>query len=158
MSELINGKGPEEIKTALGLCSEICFGRSDCPYYDGVNEKCQTKLTFDALALIAHLEAERDAALAKVPKWIKPKEELPKGGKNDMEFCEIVNIVLKNGNVTSGWLNGYEGFAYVIRDDNDYISRVPIKDVEYWMPLQKHPRAKTEPPKEEDHGQADAEP
>ena len=64
MGELNNGRTLGEIKAALVMCSEICFGRSDCPYYDGVNERCQTKLTFNALSLIERLESERDAALA----------------------------------------------------------------------------------------------
>lgn len=149
-------KTPEEIKTGirkcLGFgadCDDVC---DPCPYWSE-GQLCRGALCHDAIAYFEKLEKNaslntmRDAELAKVPRWIKPKEELPKGGKSDMEFCEIVNIVLKNGDVTSGWMNGYEGFAYVIRGDNDYISRVPITDVEYWMPLPKHPRAKPEPPK-----------
>ena len=75
MGELINGRTPEEIKQALKHCNEpvpaACTG---CPY----NGTClEHAPEIDALALIEHLEAERDAALAKVPKWISVKERLP---------------------------------------------------------------------------------
>ena len=75
MSELINGRTPGEIKQALKHCNEpvptACTG---CPY----NGTClEHAPEIDALALIEHLEAERDAALAKALKWISVKERLP---------------------------------------------------------------------------------
>ena len=82
MSELINGRTPEEIKAALCVCTsaEACnlYG---C-YYSADND-CRTTLMRDALALIERLESERDAALAKVPKWISVEErsEPPQDGE-----------------------------------------------------------------------------
>ena len=145
MGEAINGRTPEQIKIGLSCsgskgnvkCSECAycmgqFGDEDCNY------ECD-QIDNDALALIEHLEV-------KVPKWIKVKDGMPKGGDpNSMEVCEIVNLVTKEGDVTSGWINGQEGYAYLIRGENDYISRVPITEVEYWMPLQKHPRYRQAP-------------
>lgn len=126
MSDLINGRTPEEIKTSLRMCSEICFGRSDCPYYDGVNEKCQTKLTFDALALIKHLESERDAALAKVPRWISVEDMLPENFRSVI----ILRDDVPNGGLSEvGWRIG------------EYWSVPNGVKVTHWMPL-------PEPPKE----------
>ena len=144
--ELINGKRPEQIKSALRICTTIGCSctKHNCAYED--DGDCSGRVMRDALGLIKSLESERDAALAKVPKWIKVKDGMPKGGDpNSMEVCEIVNLVTKEGDVTSGWINGQEGFAYLIRGENDYISRVPITEVEYWMPLQKHPRYRQAP-------------
>lgn len=73
MIELINGKTPEEIKSALSRCGTYNRCRSekngDCPYYvDCLIGIHRMKPMKDALAMIERLEAERDAALAKVPK------------------------------------------------------------------------------------------
>ena len=77
MSKPINGRTPEEIKAALCVCTsaEACnlYG---C-YYSADND-CRTTMMRDALALIERLESERDAALAKVPRWISVEERLPK--------------------------------------------------------------------------------
>lgn len=73
MSELINGRTAEEIKTAIVECENRAC--KDCPYYaDCLAGETKLQITKDALALIERLESERDAALAKVPmvhaEWI----------------------------------------------------------------------------------------
>lgn len=91
------GRTPEEIKAALCVCTsaEACnlYG---C-YYSADND-CRTTLMRDALALIERLESERDAALAKAPKWISVEERLP---EKDGEY-----LVLKvhNYRKDDGWM------------------------------------------------------
>lgn len=66
MSDLINGRTPEEIKSGLRHCWVRCKGGEDgdCPYYDDCSQWGATKnLEKDALALIERLESERDAAI-----------------------------------------------------------------------------------------------
>ena len=69
MGELINGRTPEEIKRGLrcetaGEHCSTCTYQCECLSEDGD----LGVLNRDALALIERLEAERDAALAQVPK------------------------------------------------------------------------------------------
>ena len=80
MGELINSRTPEEIKERLGCCSKE-NGCLECP--DVAAGDCSLKLCADALALIERLESERDAALAKVPKWISVEERLPEYGSTN---------------------------------------------------------------------------
>lgn len=83
MGELINGRTPEHIKAGLRCRVTGDAKCSDCAYYGtvlyeiGQREYECDDIDRDALALIEHLESERDAALAKVPKWISVKERLP---------------------------------------------------------------------------------
>ena len=83
MGDLINGRTPEEIKYGLRCGTTGEHECSTCAYYGRINEEnglrefdCG-KIDGDALALIERLESERDAALAKVPKWISVEERLP---------------------------------------------------------------------------------
>lgn len=65
MSELINGRTPEEIKIGLRTCQSlgmILGGCGSCPY-KGCDGDCDLGLEEDALALIERLESERDAAI-----------------------------------------------------------------------------------------------
>ena len=83
MSDLINGRTPDEIKTAV-LCTEkgTIPDCPNCPYYGELDEngfrayQCH-QANFDLIAYAEHLESQRDDALAKVPKWISVKERLP---------------------------------------------------------------------------------
>lgn len=73
MDAMINGRTPEEIKTALKVCPEVVIDDCPlCPYT--LSFTCRDNVMLDALALIERLESERDAALAKVPmvhaEWI----------------------------------------------------------------------------------------
>ena len=102
MGELINGRTPEEIKDALKHCIEpVPYGCEVCPY----NETClEHAPEIDALALIELLESERDAALAKVPKWISVEEREPEfpcicyDGVNVISIPKnIASLTLKSG-------------------------------------------------------------
>ena len=68
MTDLINGKTPEEIKAGLKHCNEtVLTACAGCPY----NGECiEHSPEIDAIALIEHLEA-------KVTKWISVEERKP---------------------------------------------------------------------------------
>lgn len=172
MGELINGRTPEEIKQALKHCNEpvptACTG---CPY----NGTClEHAPEIDALALIERLEAERDAALAKVPKWIGVEEYLPENeecvfvtAQHDGYFGNPWRTVMTafhtDGKTIAGesgynWSEGSVEMEYDEEADDfivpegwwedvqcgDEFSKVEYK-VTHWMPL-------PEPPKEGAHG------
>ena len=78
MTDLINGRTPEEIKRVLAWrifrCGDLDCGDldcGDCPYGDICSHENEERSEPDALALIEHLEA-------KIPKWISVKDRLPK--------------------------------------------------------------------------------
>lgn len=99
-TDKIKGRTPEEIKWALKHCNEpvptACTG---CPY----NGTClEHAPEIDALALIEHLEAERNAALAKVPKWISVKYRLPEKDDNvliSLCGCNVKQAVYRGDGV-----------------------------------------------------------
>lgn len=95
MGELINGRTPEEIKRGI-LCSNRCC---DCSYAGCISEDetCSEYVERDALALIERLESERDAALAKVPKWISVEERLPEESGYYLYLCDSPIRGLQNG-------------------------------------------------------------
>ena len=80
VEDLINGRTPEEIKRRLEWKMSPCPEAecNECKYFDVCDEyPDEERLTKDAIAIIERLESERDAALAKVPRWISVKERLP---------------------------------------------------------------------------------
>ena len=87
MGELINGKMPEHVKAGLRCRVIGDVECSDCAYYGtvlyeiGQREYECDDVDRDALALIEHLESERDAALAKVPRWISVYHRVPENEK-----------------------------------------------------------------------------
>ena len=125
MGELINGRTPEEIKSGLRHCWVRCKGGEDgdCPYYDDCSQWGATKnLEKDALALIEHLEAERDAALAKVPKWISVEERLPWMNQK---------VLVSDGSIVTE--AHYNGRGEWIHNGHDMAIGGVI--VTHWMPL-----------------------
>ena len=76
-NELINGRTPGEIKAGLRCRVAGDVKCSDCEYYGTVLYEIEQRkyecddIDRDALALIEHLEA-------KVPRWIRVEERLPK--------------------------------------------------------------------------------
>ena len=126
MGELINGRTPEEIITGL-KCEVTC---SKCAYREHnfmKDDSCRYYVEQDVIALIQHLEAERDAALAKVPKWISVKERLP---------VKQYRVIVRTGHnlVTTGWRSYHVdvkgGELWEVDEAHNYRN-----DVTHWMSL-----------------------
>lgn len=122
MTELINGRTPEEIKRNLSYLVRC----ENCPQnheygcdYDKQTEECRTVI--DALALIEHLEATQ-------PKWISVKERLPK----------YVEVALVYAYRYSGGIAEPEGRIYIAMFIPSNRSWMELPDgfaVTHWMPL-----------------------
>lgn len=139
MGELINGRTPEEIKSALKHCIEpVPYGCEVCPY----NETClEHAPEIDSIALIERLESERDEALAKVQKWISVEEREPEfpcicyDGVNVISIPKnIASLTLKSGEkvfVSDAFL---EAFPHALLEKLDDCTHIL-----YWMPLPEPP-------------------
>ena len=131
MGELINGRTPEEIKAGLKACTTAKvpgYGCNiPCPYLNTPN--CWLPVKSDALALIERLESERDAAMAKVPRWISVEERLPEHEHEVLVYTDRYG--------------GRTEFAYYVRHLEAWYQNccLLIPNVTHWMPL-------PEPPKE----------
>lgn len=159
MGELINGRMPEHIKSGLRCRVIGDVECPDCAYYGtvlyeiGQREYECDDIDRDALALIERLESERDAALAKVPKWISVKERLPEDvildGKKSTRYKAIkVLVAIKgsNGVTTIRTQTRFKDYSY--KSGKEYLEwrwRESSGKVTHWMPLPK-------PPKEDTHG------
>lgn len=148
MGELINGRTPEEIKQELQWlaygCRESNTECDECIHAEICSNVTERGAPCNALALIEHLESERDAALAKVPRWISVEGKMPpedtkvlvyatekiKGFGSVTAICEYSETTSMFGNKTGryDWSSPWEYFHV------DY-------DITHWMPL-------PEPPKE----------
>lgn len=67
--------------------------------------------------------------------WIPCSERLPQESEPVCTLCEVVNVMLKNGIVTSGWCNRYLEKWYVLDHYHDYPLPYEYKDVIAWQPL-----------------------
>lgn len=67
--------------------------------------------------------------------WIPCSERLPQESEPVGTLCEVVNVMLKNGIVTSGWCNRYLEKWYVLDHYHDYPLPYEYKDVIAWQPL-----------------------
>ena len=76
--------------------------------------------------------------------WIPCSERLPQENEPVDAVCEVVNIMLKSGTVTSGWCNRYLERWYVLDEHCDYPLHQNYEDVIAWQPL---------PPKYEPKGE-----
>ena len=79
-----------------------------------------------------------------LPKWIPVTERLPIGGDDSGALCENVCLLMDDGTVSCGWMNGITKKVYYLNAIDDVIIKAPITRVTHWMPLPK-------PPKEEKH-------
>lgn len=131
------GRTLEEIKDkTLWCCSAMCCG--ECKY-DADGNFCSSDIVLkEAIALIEHLESERDAALAKVPKWISVEEQLPENGRIVIGFtpCDgymFVGYYRESQLAECKW-SQWE-IITAMRS-----SRKVTKKVTHWMPLPPSPR------------------
>ena len=142
MEELINGRTPEDIKFGL-RCRVIGDAEcSDCAYYGtvlyeiGQREYECDDIDRDALDLIESLESERDAALAKVPKWISVEERLPE------RYTPVLILVKRmpdNPNSSYICLVGVYDGDYWMKDSGHYYDDIDGEAV-CWMPLPEPPK------------------
>lgn len=123
MTNLINGRTPEEIKAGLRACmtgKTPGYGcNAHCPYLNVPN--CWLSVKADALALIEHLEA-------KVPRWISVKERLPE--KEGDYLVRKVHSYSDN--------DGYSKIdvcIYCKMRDPEWIGCGSLCKVTHWMPL-----------------------
>ena len=127
MTNLINGRTPEEIKHTLAWTNFGCGGLEcdDCSYRDVCSHESAGRATADALALIEHLEATQ-------PKWISVKERLPK----------YVEVALVCAYRYSGGIAEPEGRIYIAMFIPSNRSWMELPDgfaVTHWMPLPEPP-------------------
>ena len=67
--------------------------------------------------------------------WIPCSERLPQEDEPVTVLCQIVNVTLKDGTVTTGWCNRYLEKWYVLDWHSDYPVPREYEDVLAWMPL-----------------------
>ena len=146
--EKINGRTPEEIKHVAEWNCYSCGGLEcdDCSYLDACTVENRDRAVPDALALIERLESERDAALAKVPKWIDVKEQPPEfpclywDGINQIGITKsLATITMKSGKTVYLSDMLLRAFPDIKQSDVDSCTHIL-----YWMPL-------PNPPEEDAH-------
>lgn len=130
----------EEISTK-NKCSE-CPHQKKCDEVEALDNDEQVDLcgaTIKALAIdtVKALAEEFAADINVVSKngWIPCSERLPQEDEPVCVLCQIVNVMLKNGTVTSGWCNRYLEKWYVLDHHHDYPLPFEYKDVIAWQPL-----------------------
>lgn len=132
MSELVNGRTPEEIKAALCVCiSEEACNLYGCYY--SADRNCRDSAMRDALAYIQRLESERDAAMAKVPKWISVEERLPESGVHVFVCCERTGYM---GYKTQYVCDGFYAGKYKVKvgwRDEDTAAEYSEEDDEFYL-------------------------
>ena len=69
--------------------------------------------------------------------WISVEERLP---QETGEVCRVVNLMMDNGLVTSGWLNDITGLGYFLDSRSSFVRQAPISRFTHWMPLPETPK------------------
>ena len=129
MSEMINGRTPEEIKQGL-RCDVPC---SDCAYQRCALEDdngCAPYVERDTLAYIERLEAAQ-------PKWIGVKERLPEQYQHVIVYVRHTEKWRKHSKPEEEW--------HVVEEDCwlgdgwECNADTYIHEVTHWMPLPSAP-------------------
>ena len=84
------------------------------------------------------------AANRKKPRWIPVTERLPAGGDDSGVLCENVCLLMDDGTVSCGWMNGLTKKVYYLNERDDVVIKAPITRVTHWMPLPAPPKEETE--------------
>jgi hypothetical protein len=122
-------------------------------YEDLINElrkeRCGEKSTtwWRAADAIEQLQAECQgwykAYMDLLPtRWYSVEECLPSGADDSGAVCENVCLMMDDGTVSCGWMNGVTKKVYYLNARDDFVIKAPITRVTHWMPL-------PDPPKEE---------
>ena len=72
-------------------------------------------------------------------RWIPVTEGLPVGGDDSGAVCENVCLMMDDGTVSCGWMNGITKKVYYLNARDDFIIKAPITRVTHWMPLPEPP-------------------
>lgn len=124
-----------------GFCVYGGMGKLISKAADAIEE-----LTRAVALLASDRDAERKLRLdaeSKIPRWIPVTVQLPVGGDDSGAVCENVCLLMDDGTVSCGWMNGITQKVYYLNARDDVVIKAPITRVTYWMPL-------PEPPKEEE--------
>ena len=130
----------ELVKNLRGECAYALPSQTRkalCEAADAIEELI-SKLNHADEAIVSLVDAAEER------RWIPVEERLPVGGDASGEICENVNLLLNDGLVTCGWMNGITGKAYYLNVRDDYVQKTPISRVTHWMPLPKPPKEETE--------------
>ena len=131
----------DELVKHLRFCGK-CNDAMECDYceYNNtaeyVDRACSDRLMLQAADAIEEL------ADTNVGKWIPVTERLPVGGDDSGAICENVCLLMDDGTVSCGWMNGITKKVYYLNARDDFVIKAPITRVTHWMPL-------PEPPKED---------
>ena len=129
MTDLINGRTPEEIKRWLRWATYRCVQTEDrcatCEYRDDCGEYCGSNTYEEALAYIDQLEAAQ-------PKWISVEERLPD------RYTPVLGNIKKDGTETYVAHVVIMDGSWWAKDTGVYYDDVG-GDVTHWMPLPEPP-------------------
>ena len=78
------------------------------------------------------------------PRWIPVTERLPVGGDDSGAVCENVCLMMDDGTVSCGWMNGITKKVYYLNARDDVVIKAPITRVTHWMPLLAPPALDTD--------------
>ena len=74
------------------------------------------------------------------PRWIPVAKRLPVGGGDSGAVCENVCLLMDDGTVSCGWMNGTTKRVYYLNARDDFVIKAPISRVTHWMPLPQPPK------------------
>ena len=114
-------------------CSEKDMLNSQIQYHQTVYGVQMN--TYERVIEIVNQLAEEYVPETNVGKWIPCSERLPQEEESEGTLCRVVNVMLKNGIVTSGWCNRYLKKWYVLDYHSDYPVQHEYEDIIAWQPL-----------------------
>jgi hypothetical protein len=89
---------------------------------------------------LADDQIDRLVEAAEERRWIPVSERLPIGGDDSGAICENVCLLMDDGTVSCGWMNGITKKVYYLNARDDVVIKAPITRVTHWMPLPQPPK------------------
>jgi hypothetical protein len=89
-------------------------------------------------------QIDRLVEAAEERRWIPVSERLPIGGDDSGAICENVCLLMDDGTVSCGWMNGITKKVYYLNARDDVVIKAPITRVTHWMPLPQPPKEPAE--------------